>query len=43
LKADAEHELLKALRIVVGNGTYISPKIDKDVVTEVINEIRGGH
>jgi DNA-binding NarL/FixJ family response regulator len=40
LKADAEQELLKALRIVVADGSYISPKIDKDIVTQVINEIR---
>jgi DNA-binding NarL/FixJ family response regulator len=40
LKGDAEQELLKALRIVVADGSYISPKIDKNVVTEVINEIR---
>jgi DNA-binding NarL/FixJ family response regulator len=40
LKADAEQELLKALRIVVADGSYISPKIDKSVVKEVINEIR---
>jgi DNA-binding NarL/FixJ family response regulator len=40
LKADAEQELLKALRIVLGDGTYISPKIDQKVVAEVINEIR---
>jgi DNA-binding NarL/FixJ family response regulator len=40
LKADAEQELLKALRIVVGDGTYISPKLDKNVVARVINEIR---
>lgn len=39
LKADAEQELLKALRIVVADGSYISPKIDKDIVTQVINEI----
>ena len=42
LKADAEQELLKALRIVVGDGTYISPKIDQGVVAEVIKEIRSG-
>lgn len=41
LKADAEQELLKALRIVVGDGYYISPKIDGSVVAEVVNEIRG--
>jgi DNA-binding NarL/FixJ family response regulator len=42
LKADAEQELLKALRIVVGDGSYISPRIDEDVVARVINEIRIG-
>jgi DNA-binding NarL/FixJ family response regulator len=40
LKADAEQELLKALRIVVGDGSYISPRIDEDVAARVINEIR---
>jgi DNA-binding NarL/FixJ family response regulator len=40
LKADAEEELMKALRIVVGNGSYISPKIDQAVVAQVINELR---
>ncbi len=40
LKADAEQELLNALRIVVGDGTYVSPKLDKAVVKEVISEIR---
>ena len=43
LKADAEQDLLKALRIVVGEGTYVSPKLDNAVVTEVINEIRSDH
>jgi two-component system, NarL family, response regulator DegU len=42
LKADADQELLKALRIVVGDGSYISPRIDEDVVARVINEIRIG-
>jgi len=40
LKADAVQELLKALRIVVGDGSYISPRIDEDVAARVINEIR---
>jgi hypothetical protein len=31
------------LRIVVGEGTYVSPKLDKAVVTEVINELRSDH
>ncbi len=40
LKADAEQELMKALRVVIGQGSYISPKIDQAVVEDVINEIR---
>jgi DNA-binding NarL/FixJ family response regulator len=40
LKADAEEELMKALRVVVGDGSYISPKIDQTVVAQVISEIR---
>ncbi|HTC43075.1 MAG TPA: response regulator transcription factor [Candidatus Acidoferrales bacterium] len=39
LKADAEDELMKALRVVVGDGSYISPKIDQTVVAQVISEI----
>jgi DNA-binding NarL/FixJ family response regulator len=40
LKADAEQELMKALRVVIGQGSYISPKIDEAVVADVIREIR---
>jgi DNA-binding NarL/FixJ family response regulator len=40
LKADAEEELMKALRIVIEDGSYISPKIDQSVVAQVIGEIR---
>jgi len=40
LKADAEEELMKALRVVIGDGSYISPKIDQSVVAQVIGEIR---
>ncbi len=40
LKADAEEELMKAMRVVVGGGSYISPKIDNGVVNEVVKEIR---
>ena len=40
LKADAEEELLKALQVVIGDGSYISPKIDPAVVAHVINEMR---
>lgn len=39
LKADAEEELMKAMRIVVGGGSYISPKIDHEVVAEIVKEI----
>jgi DNA-binding NarL/FixJ family response regulator len=39
LKADAEEELMKALRVVIGDGSYISPKIDQTVVERVMNEI----
>src|SRR5580704_703704 len=41
LKTDAEQELVKALTVVVGEGAYISPKIDREVVNSVINEISG--
>jgi DNA-binding NarL/FixJ family response regulator len=40
LKADAEEELIKALRVVVGNGSYISPKIDQLVVANIIKELQ---
>jgi DNA-binding NarL/FixJ family response regulator len=40
LKTDAEQELVKALTIVTGQGTYISPRIDSAVVKSVISEIR---
>jgi two-component system response regulator NreC len=39
LKADAEEELLKAMRVVVGGGSYISPRIDGRVLNEVVKEI----
>jgi len=40
LKTDAEQELVKALTVVTGQGTYISPRIDRSVVKSVIGEIR---
>jgi two-component system, NarL family, response regulator NreC len=43
LKADAEEELIKALQVVTGDGSYISPKIDPAIVAHVINEIRSLH
>lgn len=39
LKADADGELLKALRIVTGEGSYISPKIDIQAAEEVVRQI----
>jgi DNA-binding NarL/FixJ family response regulator len=39
LKADAEQELLKALSTVVGEGTYISSKLDSELVKDVTSEM----
>jgi two-component system, NarL family, response regulator NreC len=39
LKADADDELLKALRVVVGDGSYISPKIDDRTAEIVIRDV----
>ena len=43
LKTDAEQELVKALTAVVGEGSYISPKIDSEVVRSVISEMGAMH
>ncbi len=43
LKTDAEQELVKALTIVVGDGSYVSPKIDGEVVKSVISEMSAPH
>jgi DNA-binding NarL/FixJ family response regulator len=40
LKADAEEELIRALLIVIADGSYVSPKIDRSVVDQVIKEIQ---
>ena len=42
LKSDADDELLSALRVVMGDGSYISPKMDQHVAELVIREIAGG-
>ncbi|HTP68353.1 MAG TPA: response regulator transcription factor [Dongiaceae bacterium] len=42
LKADVDGELLKALRVVVGDGSYISPKIDESSAKSVVREITKG-
>ena len=39
LKSDAEHELVRALNVVLGEGTYISPTIDQGAAQRVIEEI----
>jgi len=39
LKTDPETELLSALQVVHGNGTYISRSIDRAVATKVMREV----
>jgi DNA-binding NarL/FixJ family response regulator len=39
LKTDAEQELVKALSVVAGEGAYISPKMDSEVVKSVMLEM----
>jgi DNA-binding NarL/FixJ family response regulator len=39
LKTDAEQELVKALTVVIGEGAYISPKMDSETAKSVINEM----
>ena len=41
LKTDAEQELVKALSVVAGEGAYISPKMDSEVVKSVMQEMSG--
>jgi DNA-binding NarL/FixJ family response regulator len=36
LKSDAENELVRALNVVIGEGTYVSPAIDVRAVKESI-------
>jgi DNA-binding NarL/FixJ family response regulator len=43
LKSDAEQELLKALRVVVGEGSYISPRIDGKLIKSVVEELQIKH
>jgi DNA-binding NarL/FixJ family response regulator len=43
LKTDAEQELVRALTAVIGEGTYISPRIDSEVVKSVISEMSKPH
>jgi DNA-binding NarL/FixJ family response regulator len=39
LKSDADDELLKALRVVIGDGSYISPKIDSQSVEVILGDL----
>jgi DNA-binding NarL/FixJ family response regulator len=39
LKVDAEQELVKALNVVIGEGSYISPKVDDEVAKSIIREM----
>jgi DNA-binding NarL/FixJ family response regulator len=41
LKTDAEQELVRALTAVIGDGTYISPKIDGEIAKNIINDVSG--
>jgi len=39
LKSDVDAELLKALRVVTGDGSYISPKIDENSARSIVREV----
>jgi two-component system response regulator NreC len=41
MKADAEEDLLRALTIVIGEGTYISPRINDGMVKKLLREMPG--
>ena len=41
LKTDAEEELVRALRVVLGDGVYLSPKLDPEFVKSVVDSIVG--
>jgi DNA-binding NarL/FixJ family response regulator len=38
LKSDAEHELVRALNVLAGDGTYVSPGIDQHLAQKAILE-----
>ena len=40
LKSDAEHELVRALNVLLGDGTYVSPGIDPTAAKRAIIENR---
>ena len=39
LKSDADDELLRALRVVIGDGSYVSPKVDTQSVDVILREL----
>jgi DNA-binding NarL/FixJ family response regulator len=39
LKTDAENELARAIRVVLGDGLYLSPKLDPDFVKSLVASI----
>ena len=39
LKVDAERELVKAMKIVLDDGAYISPKVEPEIVKSVVHEM----
>jgi len=39
LKSDTEGELVRALKVVAGNGIYVSPSLDADRVKKIIVEM----
>jgi DNA-binding NarL/FixJ family response regulator len=41
LKTDAEEELVRALRVVLGEGMYLSPKLDPQFVKSIVSSIAG--
>ena len=43
LKSDAERELVRALNVVVGEGTYVSPGIDENKAQRMIEESQQIH
>jgi DNA-binding NarL/FixJ family response regulator len=39
MKSDAEQELVRALRVVIGSGSYISPRFSADTANGVISSL----
>ena len=39
LKTDAEGELVRAVRVVLGDGVYLSPKLDPEFVKSIVTSI----